>query len=152
MAYTKPTPDEFKTRFPAFASVDGSLIQSVLDNEVPLYLDDSWISQENYTQGAMLYTAHALTLDGHGTSAEAKAAAGGRLNYQSIRSGQLSLTRFARDSSSAAAGAFGLTSYGQRFLEILKRNSPGILAAGGNGTVPVDPWNPVISTNDGGSE
>jgi len=150
MAYTKPTPTEFKARYPAFASVDGSLIQWVLDNEVPLAVGDNWPSQAYYTQGAMLYTAHALTLEGFGTSAEAKAAASGQLGYQSIRSGSLSLTRFNRDGSSKS-GSLSLTSYGQRFLELVSSLFGGPIVSP-PGSVPVREWSPPINPNDGSGE
>ena len=142
MAYTKPTPTEFKARYPAFASVDGSLIQWVLDNEVPLYLGDNWPSQAYFTQGAMLYTAHALTLEGFGTGSEATAAGKGLLNYQSIRSGALSLTRFNRDGSQKSS-SLSLTSYGNRYLELVSMLFGGPVVAAG-GAVPVDAWNPPI--------
>jgi hypothetical protein len=150
MAYTLPTPAEIKARFPAFAGVDNSVIQSVLTDEVPLYVGQNWINQANYTQGAMLYTAHALTLDGFGTGSEAIAAGKGLLGYQSITSGRLSLTRFSKDGTSNV-GSLSLTSYGQRFIEIRRINAPGPVVAA-DGTLPVNPWDATFQSNDGSQE
>lgn len=148
MAYTAPTPADFKARYPSFASVDDAVIQGVLDNEVPLYVGQNWINQANYTQGAMLYAAHALTLDGFGTGPEAQAAGKGLLGYSSIRSGSLSLTRASRGSAAEVAGSLALTSYGQRFLEIQRINCPPVVVSEG-GSFPVNQWDATFQSNDG---
>lgn len=150
MAYTPITPADFKGRYPSFAAVSDLVIQGIIDGEVLLYVDGSWPSQATYTQGAMLYTAHALTLDGFGTGAEAQMASKGLGQFQSIRSGALSVSRFAKEAGGIET-ALGQTSYGQRFLELVRKLFSGPMVANG-GTLPVNPWSPTFQTNDGGNE
>lgn len=122
MSYVPPTPADFKTRFPAFASVADATIQLLLD-EAALMVDDTWVSQADFTLGRMLYAAHYLTLDGAATGGSSSTEAQ-LLGFQSIRMGPLELTRF--KGSDASAGSWGSTSYGTRFLELVRRNSPAV--------------------------
>jgi len=65
----QPSLTTFLARFPEFACVQHSLIIAVLA-EAPLYVDRQWGQYEEL--GAMLYTAHMLTLQGQGDTAAAK--------------------------------------------------------------------------------
>lgn len=145
MAYTPITSAAFKARYPQFDAVSGSLIDSIIADEVPLYVDDSWPSQRHFSVGSMLYVAHALTLEGFGTGAEAKAAGSGQLGYKSLSSGSLSITRYERDEKK---GAFGLTSYGQRFAEFVASWSVGVAVAAPPAGEAWD-WGAYALNNDG---
>lgn len=122
MSYTAPTPAQFKARFPTFATVSDDAIQVLLD-EAALMVDDTWVSQADFTLGRMLYAAHYLTLDAVGGSSSSTEAQ--LLGFQSIKMGPLELSRF--KGSEAAAGAWGSTSYGVRFYELMRRNVPAVL-------------------------
>lgn len=128
MAYVEPTPAEFKAAFPSFAAVPDVTVQFALD-EGELYVDDTWI-ETNRRPAVMLYAAHALTLQGLGTGAEAQAAAAGASNVLRIKSGQFELER-GSSTSSGGAGAvpdpWAMTSYGRRFYALLLRNVPAVL-------------------------
>lgn len=129
MAYTVPTVAQFKTRFPAFAAVADSVVQSALDealNEV----SECWIERD-YPLAIMLYAAHILTLSGEGTGAEAEAAKQGLLAFQRVKSGTFEWSRGASTSSGGNPGDddswYNLTQYGQRFLILLRRSFPAVL-------------------------
>lgn len=126
MAYVTPTKVDFVKRFPSFARVDDSVIESAL-LEASRRVDDTW-TEEDFALGRMLYAAHVLTLDGHGSGYEAKAAAQGILGFQSISSGGVSVTT----RSGASGSSLDTTSFGQRFYELLSRNmGGGIMVANG---------------------
>lgn len=128
MPFTAPTVETFKARFPRFASVDNAVVQTALD-EAAGRVDETWI-EGDFTMARMLYAAHVLTLDGHGSGAESVAAAEGASGFRRMRSGSLDLERFSTISGgSTEAGVLDSTSYGRRFRELLRRSFPGVAVA-----------------------
>lgn len=127
MAWTAPTPGDLKARFPAFAAVADPAIQGALD-EAALQVDETWVSEADFRLGRMLLAAHILTLDGLGTGAEAAAAAGGAAGFKRMKSGNLELEQFDTHGTvpGAGDGVLGTTSYGRRFLDLLRRNIPAV--------------------------
>jgi hypothetical protein len=123
VAYTPPTTSDLKARFPAFASVDASIIDTVLAEAVNA-ADDSWVNETDFRMGRMLYAAHVLTLDGFGTGAEADQARAGLLGFTTVKSGTLEVQRPA-----AGKGGMSSTVYGARYMELLKRNRGGAIVA-----------------------
>lgn len=128
MTYTKPTAADLKARFPKYASVDDAVVTTAID-EADAYVSQSWVTEADFKLGYMLYAAHVMTLDGHGTGAEAEMAAGGLLGFDSITSGKLSVKRAAGAGGSTSAGVLGQTDHGRRFLEMRRRNVAGPIAA-----------------------
>lgn len=124
MAHEAPTPAEFKARFPAFASVDDAIVQAGL-TEGGRSVDGTWTAGD-YTLAIMLAGAHVLTLDGHGAGAAAQIAAQGLGGFTSFASGPLSVSR---TNEAANATGWATTSYGARFLELLRRNVGGPVVA-----------------------
>lgn len=127
MVWAPPTIAEFKARWsPRFDAVADGPIQAALD-EAALQVDETWVDEPNYRQGILLLAAHILTLDGYGTGAEAEAGAAGASGFKVMRSGQLTLERFtAADAGGGDEGVLATTSYGRRFLDLLKRNIPAV--------------------------
>lgn len=95
MSYEALTPARFKELKPQFAAVDDSVIQNYLDMAA-LFVDQSW-PEKFYEQAWAAYACHLMTLDGLGADAESRSEASGRSQYQSIKSGELTLTRFQKD-------------------------------------------------------
>ena len=125
MSYTVPAPADLAARFPAFAAVPpATLAQAIL--EAQRRVDTSWLPGD-YPIAIMLLAAHTLTLDGFGTGAEAAAAAAGTLGYASLRSGSLSLDRARPLRGGAEPSILAETTYGRRFLALLKVNRPPVL-------------------------
>lgn len=123
MSFVIPAPADLVARFPAFASVPTSAVAGALAESAGR-VDATWI-EADAPIAAMLYAAHVLTLDGLGTGAEAAAAAAGALGFQSMRSGSLSLER--RPPSGRDAGSLlQETTYGRRFLALLRVNQPAV--------------------------
>jgi hypothetical protein len=122
MPYTQATAADLKAQFARFADVADATIELWLTRARRM-VDDGWC-EDDRAFGEMLLGAHYLTLEGLGTGTEAQLAADGLAGMQSIKSGQLSLTRGGAGADQAA-GQLGSTSYGQRFLELLAQNTRG---------------------------
>ena len=101
-----------------------TLSQAIL--EAQTRVDSTW-TPADYTIAIMLHAAHSLTLDGLGTGAEAASAAAGTLGFQSMRSGGLGLDRPRPIRGTAEPSILSETTYGRRFLALLKVNQPGVL-------------------------
>ncbi|MET7245022.1 DUF4054 domain-containing protein [Methylobacterium sp. EM32] len=116
------TPDAFRARFPAFGSVPDAAVAGALAEAGPR-VGAAWPAAD-VALGRMLHAAHTLTLNGQG-GPEAELARAGALDLKALRSGTLHLER--RDPpGEALPGTLGLTSYGRRFHEVMRRNSPGV--------------------------
>lgn len=121
MPYTAPTATDLRDRFPAFTEVSDAIIDTALADAARV-VDDTWLSQGDFTLGRLLYAAHVLTLEGHGTGAEAELAAAGALTFEEMRTGGLSLKR---TGAKVASAEMPLTIYALRFREVLRRNVGG---------------------------
>ncbi|AWB20546.1 DUF4054 domain-containing protein [Methylobacterium currus] len=116
------TPEAFRARFPAFAGVPDAAIAGALAEAAPR-VGAGWPAAEA-ALGRMLHAAHTLTLDGRG-GPEAELARAGALDLKALRSGTLHLER--RDAAPEdLPGTLGLTSFGRRFHEVMRRNSIGV--------------------------
>jgi hypothetical protein len=120
MSYTAPTVEEFKIRFPVYADVPDATVQAALDAAGTM-VDDTWVSQADYTAGYMLGAAHLLALGGYGTSTETLL-----YGFASIKMGPLQLDRF-KTGGDAVYGSLGSTSYGTAYMALLQRNHPPIM-------------------------
>jgi hypothetical protein len=118
VAFVAPTEADFKARFPVFAAVDSAAVIGALA-EAAARVDDSWPSETRFI-ATMLYAAHVLVLDSQGTSTEAQLA-----GFKRLKIGSLELERSA--SAAAQFGDLGSTSYGQRFLALMRQAFPAVL-------------------------
>lgn len=116
-----PVAADLVGRFPTFASVPTAAVDTALA-EASIRVDATW-TPGDYTLGVLLYAAHTLTLDGQGTSAEAALAAAGALGVTTLKAGSLSLER----GPAVAGNLLAETTYGRRFLALLKVNQPAVL-------------------------
>lgn len=125
MSYTAPVAAEFKARFPKFDTVADATIDAFI-SEALGWVSDEWVTQDDYTMGAMLYAAHLLTLDGFGSGAESELASAGLLGFKSITSGKLSVSRDTGvEGGNMASETVTQTQYGRRYAELRLRNISG---------------------------
>jgi len=120
MAYTAPSAADLKARFPAFSAVDDTVVDSAL-GEAARKVDETW-TEADFAQARMYYAAHVMTLDGLGTSREAKL-----LGFKRIKVGSLELER---GGDGSVAGDLASTTYGKRFLDLVRCNFGGGITAG----------------------
>lgn len=127
MAYTLPTPASLKARYPVFTGVSDPIVQAAID-EAARRVDTTW-TEGDYTNAITLLACHFLSLEGYPGTAGAGA---GNAAYRSLRSGQLSITKFAAGEQNGDDGSlYGSTMYGRRWLELLSLNKAGIKAIAG---------------------
>lgn len=134
MAYTQATATDLKDLLPKFSAVADATVEIWL-TRARRSVDDSWTADDR-AHGEILLAAHYLTLEGYGTGAEAEIAAAGLAGMQSVRSGKLQFTKGA-SGADAAQGTLESTSYGQRWLELLRQNRGGARVTP-SGTIPDD--------------
>lgn len=125
MAYIPLTPAEFKTAKPQFADVPDPTVQMYIDMAGRL-VDKSW-TEGDYTNAWIALTCHFMTLDGLGTDAASKGFKAGAAFYSSIRSGQLTLTRYRERAAADTDFNSWLkqTPCGQYYLLLLRLNKYG---------------------------
>jgi hypothetical protein len=122
------TPAQFKALKPQFVSVPDVRVQSYLNMAARIVFDPD-------DQDAMAsLTCHFMTLDGLGTDATSKSFATGAASYQSIKSGQLTLTRFQKAAGEGTSyqSWLGQTPCGQFYALLLKmaRGGPRVARGG----------------------
>lgn len=128
MPYVAPTVDDMKARYPEFKDVEVSIVQAALD-EAATRVDKSW-READFQNARMLYAGHVLTLAGQGSSREAKFAGLAAAGISQIKISSLSVT-LAKDGfysrNPIRAGELSSTSYGTRFMALMRLNFPAIL-------------------------
>ena len=144
------TPAEFKTRKPQFAAVPDVTVQMYLDMAARYVFDPT------NDDALAAFTCHLMTLDGLGTDAGSASFRTGAAEYQSIKSGQLTLTRYQKVAGEGTSFStwLGQTPCGQFYalLVNMERGGPRV-ATGGVGRCvtayskdaygwPVDAWFP----------
>ncbi|MER8827228.1 DUF4054 domain-containing protein [Mesorhizobium sp. M0938] len=125
MAYEAVTPAEFKAAKPQFAAVADVTVQMYLDMAARV-VDQSWTAGD-YKNAIIAFACHLMSLEGLGTDAASQSHASGAVEYETIKSGVLTLTRFR-----AAAAAttpymdwLNSTPCGKYFVFLLRLNRGG---------------------------
>lgn len=131
MAYTLPTPQSIKDRWPAiFGAVSDTTIQ-IWINTAALQHDTSWL-ETDYTYAIELLTGHLMIQNGIGAGAQAEANAGGMSVFQTIKSGQLTLTRGATSQdNSGVPSPWNTTQFGIDWYWLARKNRPPMTVTGG---------------------
>jgi hypothetical protein len=122
MAYTVPTAADLKTRYPAFAAVADATVNAMIV-EANRSVDETW-TEGDYAPAIMALAAHIMATEGLGTDPDSQSNTGQMSNFQMIKSGQLTLQR--KQSATGTADWYASTRYGNRYLELLGRNKPGV--------------------------
>lgn len=122
------TPAEFKALKPQFSDVADETVQSYLGMAGRIAFDPD-------DQDALAaLTCHLMTLDGLGTDPTSQSFASGDAAFQTIKSGQLTLTRFQKQTNAGTSyqSWLGQTPCGQLYALLLKmaRGGPRIARGG----------------------
>lgn len=133
MAYAPITPEDFKAAKPQFTNVPDETVQVYLDL-AGLWVDESW-PDRLYQPAVIAITCHLATLDGLGTDAQSKLFKSGRSDFQSIKSGEVTLTRFQKSAADMTyLDWLGQTQCGAFFVQLLRMAKGGPrIAMGGVG-------------------
>lgn len=132
MPHIVPTVDQFRVKFPTFATVgDATITAALLEASDTVNID--WVERDY--QPAILYlAAHILTLDGALTASSDISDAGSIINaglVSEMKVGDVSVKLAGASGgtgggSGASGSGYASTGYGRRFLELLRRNFPAV--------------------------
>lgn len=133
MAYTPVTPAQFKQFKPQFEGVDDAVVQMYLTMAGFVGADESW-PEDIYPYAIMSMACHLMTLDGLGSDAESKAEANGTAQYQTVKSADLTLTRYAREAGGSSYQQWlNQTKCGQFYYTLLEgaKSGPRVVTVSG---------------------
>lgn len=108
MSYENLTPAEFKTAKPQFTAVPDETVQAYIDMGA-LFVDESW-PESTFKQAWIAITCHLMTLDGLGTDVVSQAFVSGLAIFQTIKSGEVTLTKYQSFAESGGSYTDWLTS------------------------------------------
>jgi hypothetical protein len=113
MPYTTPTASEFKTRYPAFDSVDSGIVDASIA-EANRFVDTGWF-EDDYQPAIMALAAHIMLCDGE---------LGGNVDNSGVitseKLGDASVTYGASVGNSSSE--YSQTAYGRKFLRMQRAN------------------------------
>lgn len=139
MSYDALTPAQFKAAKTQFSGVVDPTVQSYIDM-ASRFVDKSWI-ESDYQDAWIAYTCHLMTLDGLGTDAASKGFKTGTAAFQEIRSGQLTLKRYAQEASgSSYVDWLNGTECGRFYAQLLRLNRAGPRVAMGGVRAGASPY------------
>lgn len=131
MPYTTPTYSDFITRYPVFDNVIAypqATVEAILA-ECANNIDTSWF-ENDYQPAIMAMTAHLLSI-------EATADAGAPdtpgpatyLTSESFAGMSMSYGKSSESGSLSSSESWGSTTYGRRYLDLLRKNKPPVVVA-----------------------
>lgn len=123
MAYTVPTADDLRARFPAFADVADETIDYWL-TDAQLIVTTSWI-EADYAPAMMALAAHNMAVEGLAAPGSTTLPAG----LTMFRSGDITVQQDAETARAQAGGGYDSTRYGIAFKTFLRRNRGGPFVA-----------------------
>lgn len=133
MAITPPTAADLKARYPEFAPVGDALVSAVI-GEAALFVDESW-RESDRAPAILARAAHMLALEGEPARAQGSGSGVANGTVRRVKVGDVE-TEFApriqgAEASAMSSMSLGLTDtpYGKRFLELRRRNFPGVVVA-----------------------
>jgi hypothetical protein len=127
MAYTQPTPEIFKIRYPEFAPVSDALVGLIIDEAIS-QVGETWLEKDR-ARAQMLLAAHTLTMEGEPgrTTTGASTAGTGQIKRDKVGDTE---TEFAGSSASVNGDPanYSATEYGRQFLLLMRKNFTGPVA------------------------
>lgn len=127
MPYDKPTVDQFIARFPIFNDDDPAIISALID-EATNTIDTDWV-ETDYQPAIMYLTAHLIATDNseEGEDVEFGSPGGGGIVSESFNGMSVSYSQKVLPESELS-NLYASTEYGRRYLALLRRNKPAIVA------------------------
>ena len=124
MALPEVTPAQFKQIKTQFAAIADEIVQLYL-NMARRAADDSW-DADDYPLAIMHYACHLMTIEGLGTDAASKSHSKGMADLQTIKSADVTLTRFQSAASTTKYSEWlASTPCGKQYAFMLRMNRSG---------------------------
>lgn len=130
------TPSKFKTIKRAFSEVPDDVVQYYLDQAAPS-VGSMW-PDNMYQAGIISLTCHLMTLEGLGTSEEAKSAVSGGMVRLKSASVDVQVSQVAADA--IAKGGYAATSCGREFERLMGMLHAGPITVGGSSGPCASPY------------
>lgn len=121
MACTPITPTQYKTAKTQFSAVLDAVVQGYIDL-AQVWASGDWPASV-CAQVQIAVVCHLMTLDGLGTDARSKNFASARSEFQTVKSGNVTLTRFRSTAERAGLSTgdwFSQTPCGQQFMVFVR--------------------------------
>lgn len=128
MAYVIPTVETFMARFPIFSDKDETVVGMIIA-EAAGKVDNTWI--ESDYQPAILYlAAHMLATDNSDEGGQVQIGESDTILSESFGGMSVSYGKASAGGASASAmeAEYSKTSYGRRYLGLLRNNFPAIVS------------------------
>lgn len=124
MAYDPPTASEVKARFEEFEDVSDPKID-LLIAEAQRVVDTTWL-EADYTVAIKYWVAHTLALEKSSMSVNGEGFVTGLIKSESLGDASISYDTGGAGTKGGASD-YMATSYGRRFLTLLRANAPGVV-------------------------
>jgi len=118
-----PSVDDFRERFPEFASTDDEVIELAINDASTEVDEDIWRASD-YGPGVLFLAAHFLVAASQQSTFITSS--GGEPAIKSESIGRLSTT-YGDSVTSGSSEGMSSTEYGSRYMRLLRRNAPRIL-------------------------
>ena len=131
MSYTPPTYADFIARFPIFSNtvLYSQVVVEAILVEATNQIDTTW-REIDYAPAIMYLAAHMLATDNSSAGTEIDYGTGPTsIASESFSGMSIAYKTVTPMAGSAAASAFGTTSYGRRYYDLLKKNKPAVVVA-----------------------
>lgn len=141
MTCDKITATTFKTYKPSFSSVESSIIEPYID-VAQIWAKNDW-PDDFCIPVQIAVTCHLLTLDGYNPTPEGQSFASNEVEFQSVKSSNVTVTRFRNVSERAGQSTndwFSQTTCGRHFLVLLRMCFSGPRVVGGGRPIPTNTY------------
>ena len=126
MVYVPPTAAELKARFPEFTDVSDTLVNLILA-EASAQVGETWLERDR--KPATLYlAAHMLAMEGEPARSAGGTGGGtsGPVRRRKVGDVETEFAGFGGGAVDGSMSNYGLTAYGLRFLDLLRKNFPAV--------------------------
>ncbi|QJD54314.1 putative structural protein [Aminobacter phage Erebus] len=127
MAWTAPTIDDFKTRYPEFVGIADPTLQMILDEAIA-EVGDTWVEKDR-TPAVLSLTAHMLASQGLGapSAGGGGVAVTGAVKRRKVGDVEVEFAGVASEGSgNGALSGYRTTMYGRRYLELMRKSFPAV--------------------------
>lgn len=126
MAYTVPTLETFRARFPIFSDKDDTMIELIIA-EAAGKVDQSWLERD-YAPAILYLAAHMVATDNSGEGEAVEVGDTGSISSESFGGMSIAYSRSVQVTTNELHAEYNRTSYGRRYLALLRANFPPVVS------------------------
>jgi len=118
------TPTSLKARFPEFAAVSNAVAQEAID-EASRHVDSTWQARD-VDNAITFLAAHYLAMDGYLVGTGGPSTTAGPIQSEKLGDASVTYGAYGGGSGMTMSGYLS-TTYGQRYVRLLRLNHPAVL-------------------------